>query len=272
MRTRPELPTASELRSPARTGRLLGGQVAVVTGGSRGIGRAIAQALAAEGAHVVAVAHTDERGCQETVRSVDQQGGKATYMLADVSVGAQVDQLFATILEHLEKVDVLVNCAGIQPRETFLEAAEETWDCVMATNLRSVFLCSQRAARAMVARGGQGAIVSVASHAALTYIRGMSPAYHASKAAIVQMTRYMAVELAPHGIRVNAVAPGLVETEVTHSVLADPAREAMLRSQIPLGRVGQPTDVAGAVVFLASPHAGWMTGETLVINGGQALW
>jgi NAD(P)-dependent dehydrogenase (short-subunit alcohol dehydrogenase family) len=264
--------TTSETAPGSTPARPLEGQVALVTGGSRGIGQAIAFAIAAEGAHVVAVARKDEQGCRETVRRVVEAGGAAAYVMADASRSQDVDRMIAETLDRFGHLDILVNTAGMQPRGSFLDTSEENWDEAMATNLKSTFLCSQRAARAMIARGEPGAIVNIASHAGLRYIRGMSPQYHVSKAAIIHLTRCMAVELAPHAIRVNAIAPGIVETDVTRPVLADPARREQLERQIPLGRVGTPADIAETAVFLSSGRAAWMTGETLVVNGGQSLW
>lgn len=252
--------------------RVLEGRVALVTGGSRGIGQAVALALAAEGACVAAAARNDEQGCQETVRRIVDEGGEAMHVMADASSAAEVDHLVAACVERFGRLDILVNAAGMQPRGSFLEASEQIWDEVMATNLKSTFLCSQRAARRIIEQGTPGAIVNIASHAGLQYIRGMGPHYHASKAAIIHLTRVTAVELAPYGIRVNSIAPGLVETDVTRPILADPVQRERVVGQIPLGRVGQPHEIADAAVFLASPRSSWMTGETMVINGGQSLW
>lgn len=252
--------------------QLLKDQVAIVTGASQGIGQAIALGLAGEGMGVMVVDKQNEAGCEETVRRIVEGCAAASYLLADVSNAAQVAGLFHEVLKRFGRLDLLVNNAGMQIKESFLDASEENWDRVMAVNLKSVFLCSQQAARMMIERRTRGKIINIASNAAFIYIPGNGPHYHASKAGVLQLTRVMAVELAPFGIHVNAIAPGAVDTAITRDTLADPVKKEQLLRRIPLGTIAQPRDLVGCAIFLASSQSDWMTGEALLIDGGATLW
>jgi 3-oxoacyl-[acyl-carrier protein] reductase len=186
----------------------------------------------------------------------------------DVARPGDVERMVATLVGELGPPDVLVNNAGVFPRVTFLEMREADWDHVLDVNLKGSFLCAQAAARAMVAAGRRGAIVNISSSA----IRGqpLGVHYSASKAGVVGMTRAMALALAPHGIRVNAIAPGLTDTaQPRHGHSEDEIRA--MAATVPLGRIGQPDDIARVAVFLASDEARWVTGQTLHVNGGQYL-
>jgi glucose 1-dehydrogenase len=220
---------------------------------------------------VLIVARRDLGGCQETIGRIKENGGQAAYLLADVSRSRDANRIIAASQRILGGLDILVNNAGLQLRASFLESTPHDWDRVFATNTKSVFLCSQSAARAMIARGTAGRIINVASHAGLAYIDGLSPAYQASKAAVIHLTRILAVELAPHSIRVNALAPGLIETRFTGEAVSDPIQRRQLEALIPLARIGRPEEVGTAAAFLASSDAAMMTGQTLVLNGGRTL-
>ncbi len=236
-------------------------KVVLVTGAAHGIGRAIALRFANEGAQVI-VNDVNREGAEATVRAITGSGGSAIAGIADVSNKGQVDGLFDNILERFGKLDVLVNNAGlINVERHFLEGDEAWWDSVLSTNLKGAFLCSLRAAHAM-ARRRQGVIINMSSGGATRSHRGMA-AYDASKGGIEALTRAMALDLAPYGIRVNALVPGSIDTqgmnlEVKHD-----------RGQtIPLGRVGEPEELAGPAAFLASDDASYITGHILVVDGG----
>ena len=169
--------------------------------------------------------------------------------------------------ERFGAVDILVNNAGVETLVPVLDLAESEWDRVIDTNLKGAFLCGQIAARAMVSAGTPGAIVNIASINAKIALAGQAH-YTASKGGLVMLTKAMALDLAPHGIRVNAIGPGVIETRMTERSLSDPQRRAMLLSKVPLGRVGQPRDVAHAALFLASDEASYITGATLYVDGG----
>ena len=244
----------------------LAGKVALVTGGAAGIGRGIARALAVAGA-TVAVADLDERGAEDVARTL---GGRAIGLRADVSDEGAVQGLVDSVCDRLGALDVLVNNAGIYPATPISETTVAEWDRVMAVNLRGPMLCTREAARVMRAQGSGGAIVNLSSMAGFhPCFPGMAQ-YCASKGGVVMLTRSAALELAPDGIRVNAVCPGGVETEGTRENLESGLRD-VLTPRIPLGRVAVPEDIAGAVVFLAGPAARYVTGTTLVVDGGYLI-
>lgn len=246
----------------------LAGKVALVTGAQQGIGRAIAVALAREGADV-AVNFLDDRAAGERVAGlVRDLGRKAIAVGGDVARIRDVEAMVAAVGSGLGPPDVLVNNAGVFPRSEFLELAEREWDHVLGVNLKGSFLCAQATARAMVAAGRPGAIVNISSSAIRGDARGVH--YSASKAGVLGLTRAMALALAPHRIRVNAIAPGLTNTQQprygnTEEQIAARARE------IPLGRMAEPDEIARIAVFLASDDAGWMTGELVHVNGGAYM-
>jgi NAD(P)-dependent dehydrogenase (short-subunit alcohol dehydrogenase family) len=246
----------------------LSGKVALVTGAQQGIGRAIAVALAGEGADV-AVNFLDDRAAGEGVAGlVRGLGRKAIAVEGDVARIRDVEAMVAAVGRALGPPDILVNNAGVFPRSEFLELAEREWDHVLGVNLKGSFLCAQAAARAMVAAGRPGAIVNISSSAIRGDARGVH--YSASKAGVLGLTRAMALALAPHRIRVNAIAPGLTNTAQprhgnTEEQIAARARE------IPLGRMAEPEEIARIAVFLASDDAGWMTGELVHVNGGAYM-
>jgi len=246
--------------------RGLEGKGVLVTGGSRGIGLAAAERFLQEGSHVFlcGIDGDEVDAALKDLRNIGSVGG----IECDVSRHDDVDRLVAEAETFLGEIDVLLNNAGIAWREPFLEIATERWDRLLAVNLRSQFLVARRVARAMVERGRGGAIVNMASTNALEGEAGYAH-YNASKGAIAMLTRTMAIELGPHGIRVNALCPGKIATHL-QSGAEDPEYTARFeRERIPLGRSGTPAEVAAAYAFLASDDASFINGELLVVDGGQ---
>lgn len=246
----------------------LSGKVALVTGAQQGIGRAIAVALGRDGADVCLNFLDDRRAAEAVADEVRALGRKAALAQGDVARSGDAQAIVAAATAELGVPDILVNNAGVFPRAQFLELAEAEWDHVLGVNLKGGFLCAQAAARALVAAGRPGAIINISSSAIRGDARGVH--YSASKAGVLGMTRAMALALAPHRIRVNAIAPGLTDTAQprygnTEEQIAARARE------IPLGRIAQPEEIAGVAVFLASDDAGFITGELIHANGGAYL-
>jgi NAD(P)-dependent dehydrogenase (short-subunit alcohol dehydrogenase family) len=236
-------------------------KVVIVTGAAHGIGRAIARRFASEGAQVI-VNDVNSAGVETVVQEIIANGGLAVAGVADVSRKSEVDALFDKALACFGTVDVLLNNAGlIDVERHFLEGDEQWWDRVLAVNLKGVFLCSLRAAHVM-ARKRQGVIVNMSSGGATRSHRGMA-AYDASKGGIEALTRAMALDLAPYGIRVNALIPGSIDTQGM-----SPEVKSERGKTVPLGRVGEPEDLAGPAVFLASDDAGYITGHILAVDGG----
>jgi len=248
----------------AAGGRLVG-RVVVVTGATRGIGRAIAFACAREGARIV-VNGRDEAAGRTLLAELADQGVRAAWHRADLGRVAEARGLIDAALTAFGRIDVLVNNAGLFERRRALEMDEADWDRILDVNLKGAFFCAQAAARAMRERGHGGAIVNVASDAA--WSGGINPCAHyaASKAGLVSITRSLAKELAPQGIRVNAIAPGLISTE-----MGGTAGSTLPDLRIPLGREGTPDEVAACVVFLTSDEASYVTGANLNLSGGLFL-
>jgi NAD(P)-dependent dehydrogenase (short-subunit alcohol dehydrogenase family) len=246
------------------------GSVAVVTGAGRGMGRAVAIRLGREGARVVVAEVNPEHGV-EVAEEIRAAGGTATPFSADVSRVDDVKRLFTEAVKAYGTVDILVNNAGIGVAKPILEYNEADWDRQMGVNVKGVFFCSQAAARLMIPRR-HGKIVNFASTSAFVSSSKPEVAYDTSKGAVRQMTISMAAELAPHGINVNAVAPGTIETEMTRSSLSTQEGLAWQVARIPMGRVGQPEDIAAVVLFLCSAEASYITGHTLVADGGWLLF
>ncbi len=249
----------------------MSGRAAVVTGAGRGIGYAIAERLVDDGANVVVVDIAAERIAAAADRLETRAGrsGSVLPVAADCSVRADVERSIGACLERFGRLDVFVANAGIGETVPFLDTSDELWDRTMAINLRGVFLGIQAAGRTMRERGG-GRIVATASTNAF-WMETELTAYDASKAGVVGLVRTAAMELAPHGITVNAVGPGMIATDLTRDTVEDPERSAIYLRQIPAGRFGTPADVAGAVAFLVSADAAWITGHVLVVDGGQTL-
>jgi NAD(P)-dependent dehydrogenase (short-subunit alcohol dehydrogenase family) len=243
----------------------LAGRIALVTGAQQGIGRALAIAAAREGADV-GVNFLDDRAAAERVaQEVRDLGRRALVVQGDVARRAEVDAVVAAVVKELGPPDILMNNAGVFPRSEFLELDEREWDLVLGVNLKGSFLCAQAAARAMVAAGRPGAIVNLASSAVRGDARGVH--YSASKAGIIGLTRAMALALAPHRVRVNAIAPGTTDTAQPR--YGNTEAQLLERAKlIPLGRMAQPDEIARVAVFLASEEAVYVTGEVIHANGG----
>ncbi|MFQ3630083.1 3-oxoacyl-[acyl-carrier-protein] reductase [Roseiflexus sp.] len=242
-------------------------KIAVVTGGSRGIGRAISTTLAAAGATVVVNYQRNAAAAEETVAAITAADGAAIGIQADVSVAEDVERLFKTVIERYGTIDILVNNAGITRDTLLLRMKEDDFDAVIDTNLRGVYLCTKAALRPMT-KARSGRIINITSVVGLIGNAGQSN-YAAAKAGIIGFTRAVAREMASRSITVNAVAPGYIETELTAG-LGDQVRSAILEA-IPLGRLGTPQDVANLVCFLASDAAAYITGQTLTIDGGMVM-
>ncbi len=246
------------------------GKVAIVTGAGRGMGRAVASRFGSEGARVV-VAEVNAAHGEEVAEQIRAAGGEACAVQVDVSRSDDVHRLFAAAVESYRAVDIVVNNAGIAVGRALVDYTEEDWDRQMGVNVKGVFFCCQEAARLMIPRR-QGKIVNFASTSAFVSSSRPEVAYDTSKGAVRQMTVSIAAELAPHGINVNAVAPGTTATEMTRTSLASEEGVAWQLARIPMGRVGQPDDIASVVLFLCSPEAGYITGHTLVADGGWLLY
>jgi 3-oxoacyl-[acyl-carrier protein] reductase len=242
-------------------------RVALVTGGSRGIGRAIALRLSADG-HRVAVNYTaNADAADDVVAAIARAGGTAVAVRADVGDVEAVAGMFATVEEQLGPIEILVNNAGITRDGLLLRMGQDDWDDVIETNLTSVYLCTKRALRAMV-RARWGRVISVSSISGISGNPGQAN-YAASKAGIIGFSKSIAREIGSRNITVNVVAPGFIETDMTEGLGSDIAREVSER--VALGRLGRPDEVAAAVGYLASDDAAYITGQTIVIDGGLAL-
>uniref|UniRef100_I3VIH6 3-oxoacyl-[acyl-carrier-protein] reductase n=1 Tax=uncultured bacterium F25-01 TaxID=1191433 RepID=I3VIH6_9BACT len=241
--------------------------VVLITGASRGIGRAIAHRFGQDGARVAINYRQNASAADETAAAVVAAGGEALLLPADASNGAAVNGMFETLLKTWGRIDVLVNNAGIVRDTLLLRMSEDDWDLVLETNLRSAFLCTKAALRPML-RQRSGRIINISSISGVRGNAGQAN-YAASKAALIGFTKTVAREAASRGVTVNAVAPGLIETDITTS-MPEKARQAIIE-QIPLGRMGTVDEVAGLVAFLASPTAAYLTGQAIVLDGGLAM-
>lgn len=241
------------------------GKIVLVTGGGRGLGSGIVMRFAEAGAKLVVNYRSSADGAKKLVDNIISSGGEATSVQADVSKKSDVDELIKKTIARFGQLDVLVNNAGIYPLNSILEIEPEEWDAVIDANLRSAFLCTQGAAKSMISKKTGGAIVNISS------IEGENPApmhthYNAAKGGINMLTTSSANELGQYGIRVNAVSPGLIGYKGLDEAWPDGV--ARYLNAVPLGRLGDPSDVADACLFLASPAARWITGANLRVDGG----
>ena len=246
----------------------LKGKVAIITGARRGMGRTHALVLAKAGAKVV-VADISLEDCQKVVEEIEKNGGEAIAVKCDVSKKEEVEEMVKETVEKFGKVDILVNNAGICQFKPFLELNEEEWDRTLDINLKGYFLCAQAVAKEMT-KQKSGVIVNIASVAMGQQGIGMPNIVHycASKGGIVGMTEALAVELASYNIRVNAISPGMIETPMIDPIKADPKVKKAMLTRVPLRRVGNPEEVSNLVLFLVSDASSYITGSTVVIDGG----
>ncbi len=246
----------------------LAGKTAIVTGGRRGIGRAIALALAEAGADVsLGDRVVDDGELAKVAAEVKKLGRRALAIQVDITQKAEVDSLVQKTITELGSIDILVNNAAMNIRAPLLELKEEGWDRVIDTDLKGYYLCSQAAGRVMV-KQKRGNIINIASTAAMDTAPEMG-AYCIAKAGVVMLTRMLAIELAQYNIRVNAVAPSIVKTRFSQPLWDEPKTLKEIESEIPLGRLAEPEDITGAVLFLASEASAYVTGHTIVVDGGS---
>ena len=246
---------------------LLDGKTALVTGASRGIGRAIAIRLASEGAAVAINYAGNVKAAEEVKAVIEAAGGRAMLVQADVADRTAVDAMIKAVIEAFGQIDILVNNAGITRDGLLMRMKEEDWDAVINTNLKGIFHCTKAVSKLMMKKR-YGRIVNMASVVGLIGNAGQSN-YAAAKAGVIGFSKSMARELASRGITVNMVAPGFIDTDMT-AVLPDKVREAMV-ADIPLGKIGTPENVADAVVFLVSDQASYITGQTINVDGGMVM-
>jgi L-rhamnose 1-dehydrogenase len=244
-------------------------RVALVTGSSRGIGRAIAVKLATEGCHVVVNYPNDKEDPEETLAAIESVGGQATAIRADISLVSEINEMMTATKSDLGRIDILVNNAGVSTFEPFFEITESIWDHMHNVNLRGAFFCSQRAAEMMIEQGDGGRIISITSISA--HVGGiMEVAYCPTKSGLRSVMESLCLVLGPHGITCNSVSPGTIATDgVTRQMSIAP--EGLLEryvARIPIGRLGEPAEVAAAVAFLASPEASYVNGAEILVDGG----
>jgi len=241
-------------------------RLALITGGAQGIGLTIGEELASQGAHVI-LGDVNLDGAEKAADEIKKNGGSASAVRLDVSKAEEVQKVFASISKEHKSLDILVNNAGITRDGLMIRMKEEDWDLVLSINLKGSFLCSQQAVKQMM-KAKQGAIVNIASIVGVMGNFGQAN-YSASKAGLIGLTKTTAREAAARGIRVNAVAPGFIDTEMTR-VLDETVKQKLI-DQVPLARLGLPQDVACCVAFLVSDRAGYITGQVINVNGGMLM-
>ncbi len=247
---------------------MLNDRVALVTGASRGIGRAIARALASAGATVACAARTTEQ-VDAVAKEISNEGGRAAAFTLDVTRTAAIAAVVAEIERQLGPVDILVNNAGITLDKNSIDVTDEEWDAMLTTNLTAMFRCARQVAPGMMARG-RGKIINIGSMFGVIGV-ARHAAYCATKAAADGLTRSLAVEWARHGIQVNCLAPGYVNTDIPRAALADERTRSLFLSKIPLRRIAEPEDLGPLAVYLASSASDFMTGQTVYLDGGQTI-
>src|SRR5437588_6963188 len=251
--------------------RILDSKVAIITGSDSGIGRGIALEYAKEGATVVVNYAHNQQAAQEVLHTIEQMGGKAIVIQADVSQYQQCMGLVQQAVEHFNRLDIMVNNAGMEIHSPFVDVTEEQFDRVVSVDLKGAFFCAQAAAREMIKRKIAGRIINISSvHEDLPMPQNVP--YCCAKGGLRMMTRTIGLELAPNNITVNNIAPGAVHTPIDADVEADPEKMNALLAEIPLHRMGQPDEVAKLALYLASDAAAYVTGSTYVIDGGLAVF
>lgn len=247
--------------------QMLHGQVAIVTGGARGIGKATCLALAKAGAKVVINYNSSDKNAQELVNTITADGGEAITVKGDISQSSTADKLVAETIKHFGKIDILINNAGINRDNLMIRMKEEDWDEVINTNLKGVFLATKAVLKPMLKQRA-GRIINVTSVIGIAGNIGQVN-YSAAKAGLIGFTRSIAKEVAGRNILVNAVAPGYIGTDMTEKLPED-VKEAVLQN-IPLGRIGLPEEIAQVILFLTSPGASYITGQTIIVDGGLVM-
>jgi 3-oxoacyl-[acyl-carrier protein] reductase len=249
-------------------GARLKGQVAIITGSSRGIGAAIAKRFSEEGGRVVVNYNGSKEKAAAVAEAISKAGGECILAKADVTQTSEVRRMVSDVSDKYGRIDILVNNAGVLLRTDFLESTDEDWDTVVGVNLKGAYICSREVARIMLTQQS-GKMINISSVSGLAQRSALTrPDYASSKAGLLGLTRALAVRLAPH-INVNAICPGTIETDMTSSI-APAAKDAMMRETL-LERLGEPVDVANAAVFLASDESSWITGEFLTVGGGRGM-
>ena len=248
----------------------LEGKIALVTGSSQGIGQGVAVRLAQEGAKIVVNYHSHPEGADDTLKQIHDAGSEGIAIQADLGQTAEIDSLIQQSLAKYGQIDILVNNAGLEKRAPFWEVTEADYDLVLEVNLKGVFFTTQAFVKQLISRKAPGHVINMSSvHEELPFPHFAS--YCASKGGLKMLCRDLAIELAPFNITVNNVAPGAIETPINTKLLNDKDKLAALLANIPLRRLGEPGDVAGAVLFLASSDANYITGTTIIVDGGL-LW
>ena len=247
----------------------LRGKIAIITGAGQGIGRGIAEVFACEGAHVVINDLVGDDRTKDVEQSLKEKGVRTLFVEGDVSKREDVERIFDETWKTLGPADILVNNAGIETIVPFTELTDQQWDDVTNTNLKSEWMCSQTFCKRLIAEGRKGAIINIGSIQAARILPGRTH-YAPSKMAVEAMTRNVSAEMGPHGIRVNCIHPGLIDTPMIRWVLESPDILPQVVAQISLGRPGLPTEIGSAAAFLASDEASYVTGQSLYVDGGWA--
>ena len=246
------------------------GQVVLISGGSRGIGRALAESFAERGAHVI-ITGRDQATLEQAATAMAGAGTKVQTLVCDVAQPAAIEGMVDQVMRECGRIDTLINSAGVNRRKPVATFTEEDYDYLLDINLKGAFLLSQAVGRHMI-RQRSGSQINIASLATDRPLKHIAP-YAISKAGLGQMTRSLAMEWGPHGVRVNAIAPGFILTDLTRKLWTDENMQAWVKANTPQGRLGQPQDLIGAALFLASPAAAFLTGQILCVDGGfSAGW